>query len=109
MKQKWTLPMIALAALVAGSAPAMAQTQSNSPTDPTAPGGGTCTGFPGDPANCPRQEQRPNTTIPEQSDDPNIDTQTGPAEQQTTPDENNQQQLPNGASPDNGAANPTPQ
>ncbi|MBI2254301.1 MAG: hypothetical protein HYU58_06770 [Proteobacteria bacterium] len=108
MKRKWSLPMIALAALVAGSGAATAQTQNNSPTDPTAPGGGTCTGFPGDPANCPRQDQ-PNTTIPEQTDEPDINTQTGPTNQQTTPDENNQQQQPNGASPNNGAANPTPQ
>lgn len=111
MKKRWTLPMIALAALVAGSAPAMAQSQNNTPTDPTAPGGGTCTGFPGDPASCPRQDNQPGnnqpgTTIPE---DPNgdLNTNSGQPPSQTTPDENNEQQLPNGASPDNGASGPS--
>lgn len=116
MKQQWTLPMIALAALVAGSAPALAQSQNNMPSDPTAPGGGACTGFPGDPASCPRQDEQPGvnqpstnqpgSTIPE---DPNgnFNTNSGQPPSQTTPDENNQQQLPNGDSPDNGTSAPS--
>jgi hypothetical protein len=103
MRRRFSLSMVALAAMVAGSAPALAQEQQNTPTDPTAPGGGTCTGFPGDPANCPRQDQ-PNTTVPEQPDDSDINTQSGP--EQTTPDDNGTLQQPNGASPDNGAAAP---
>ncbi|WP_374652589.1 hypothetical protein [Dongia sp.] len=108
MRIRYGLSIAALMALV-GSA-ALAQNQNNAPTDPTAPGGGTCTGFPGDPANCPRQDERPNQTIPE---DPgtDMDTNSGDdstAPNQTAPDENNQQQLPNGASPDSGVPNPTP-
>ena len=102
MQKRWTLPMIALAALVAGASPAIAQDQNNTPTDPTSPGGGTCTGFPGDPANCPRQDQ-PNTTIPEQPDDSDINTQSG------TPDDDTLQQPSSGASPATGTPNPVPQ
>ena len=99
-------PMLALAAFVVGASPAIAQDQNNTPTDPTAPGGGTCTGFPGDPANCPRQDQ-PNTSIPEQPDDADVNTQSGP--EPTSPDSEPPLQQPSGASPLNGTPNPTPQ
>jgi hypothetical protein len=104
MTRRFSLSMVALAAMVAGSAPVLAQEQQNTPTDPTAPSGGTCTGFPGDPVNCPRQDQ-PNTAVPERPDDSDINTQSG-SEQTTTPDDDNTLQQPNGVSPDNGAANP---
>lgn len=103
MQKRWTLPMIAFAALVAGSGPVIAQDQNNTPTDPTAPGGGTCTGFPGDPASCPRQDPQ-NAIIPEQPDEPDINTQSGPQ-----PDDDGTLEQPSGASPENGTANPTPQ
>lgn len=104
MKIRYGLSVMALAALVGGSAPALAQ-QDNTPTDPTAPSGAGCTGFPGDPISCPRNQQ--NTTIPEEPSAPDVDTQSGQPEIQGTPDADDQQQLPNGASPDNGASNPT--
>lgn len=109
MPHRFNLSMVVLAALVAGSAPALAQDQNNAPIDPTAPSGGMCTGFPGDPANCPREDGPNNTApdeqaVPDEQNDPDINTQSGP--EQTTPDENNSAQQPNGASPDNGAASP---
>lgn len=103
MQKTWTLPLMALATFLMSSGAAFAQDQNNTPTDPTAPGGGTCTGFPGDPANCPRQDQQ-NTTIPEQPADPDVNTQSGPT--QTTPDVDTQQPLPNGAAPDDGTQTP---
>jgi hypothetical protein len=102
MSTRRLLSLVAVMALV--SAGAMAQ-QENSPTDPSAPSG--CTGFPGDAASCAGTDPGlPNTTIPEEPAAPDLNTQSGDQEPLPTPDSNSQQDIPNGASPDNPATNP---
>lgn len=106
MNIKIGLSVIAIAAFVGSGHIAMAQ-QSNTPTDPTAPSAGVCTGFPGDPATCPQDPSRSNTTIPEDPNAPDINTQSGQPNIQTTPDLDDQQQLPTNKGPD--LTTPTPE
>ena len=102
MKKRHLLSIAAVMALVSTSA--LAQ-QDNSPTEPSAPSG--CTGFPGDAASCAGTDLGlPNTTIPENPEAPDVNTQSGDQEPLPTPSNNDQQDLPNGASPDNPATNP---
>jgi hypothetical protein len=106
MNIKIGLSVIAIAAFVGSGHIAMAQ-QNNTPTDPTAPSAGVCTGFPGDPATCPQDPSRSNTTIPEDPNAPDINTQSGQPNIQTTPDLDDRQQLPTDKGPD--VTTPTPE
>ena len=97
MKLRHIFSMAAVMALA--STGALAQ-QNNPPTDPTSQPAG-CTGFPGDPVECPRTQ--PNTTVPEQTA-PDVNTQSGDEDPLATPENDGFQ--PNEGSSDNPATNP---
>jgi hypothetical protein len=102
MKLRHILSMAAVMALA--STGALAQ-QNSPPTDPTSQPAG-CTGFPGDPVECPRTQ--PNTTIPEQTA-PDVNTQSGP-DPLATPDNDGFQPNTGGqdSPPTNSPVSPTP-
>lgn len=97
MQMRYGISVVAFSALLGVSA-AMAQ-QNNAPTDPTAPSGVGCTGFPGDSSAC--TEAQPNTTIPEDPAPPEVTTPSGMPDVQDLPDVDDQDQMRSGGASGN--------